>query len=51
MGARAELPSVVDGIKATLLRFRMPRALDLDRIIRQLERGGVSALERQPFQP
>jgi DNA replication protein DnaC len=47
MGARAELvPSVEDRIKATLVGLRMPRALEIvDTIIRQLERGEVSALE------
>ena len=47
MSARAELnPSVVDRIKATLVGLRMPRALEIvDAIVRQLERGEVSALE------
>jgi DNA replication protein DnaC len=47
MGARAGLaPSVVDRIKATLVGLRMPRALEIvDAIVRQLERGEVSALE------
>ena len=47
MGARAELvPSIVDRIKATLVGLRMPRALEIvDAIVRQLERGEVSALE------
>lgn len=47
MGARAELvPSVVDRIKTTLVGLRMPRALEIvDAIVRQLERGEVSALE------
>jgi len=47
MNARAELnPSVVDRIKATLVGLRMPRALEIvDAIVRQLERGEVSALE------
>ncbi len=39
-------PSVVDRIKATLVGLRMPRALEIvDAIVRQLERGEVSALE------
>jgi DNA replication protein DnaC len=47
MAARAELvPSVVDRIKASMVGLRMPRALEIvDTIIRQLERGEVSALE------
>jgi DNA replication protein DnaC len=47
MDARAEfVPSVVDRIKATLVGLRMPRALEIvDAIVRQLERGEVSALE------
>ena len=47
MDARAEfIPSVVDRIKATLVGLRMPRALEIvDAIVRQLERGEVSALE------
>src|SRR3954462_6676157 len=47
MDARAEfVPSVVDRIKATLVSLRMPRALEIvDAIVRQLERGEVSALE------
>lgn len=47
MGTRAELvPSVVDRIKGTLVGLRMPRALEIvDAIVRQLERGEVSALE------
>ncbi len=47
MSARTELnPSVVDRIKATLVGLRMPRALEIvDAIVRQLERGEVSALE------
>jgi DNA replication protein DnaC len=47
MDARAEfVPSVVDRIKATLVGLRMPRALEIvDVIVRQLERGEVSALE------
>ena len=47
MTARAELmPSVVDRIKGTLVGLRMPRALEIvDAIVRQLERGEVSALE------
>src|SRR3954452_25175960 len=47
MTARAELmPSVVDRIKTTLVGLRMPRALEIvDAIVRQLERGEVSALE------
>jgi DNA replication protein DnaC len=47
MNARAEfVPSVVDRIKATLVGLRMPRALEIvDAIVRQLERGEVSALE------
>ena len=47
MGTRAELvPSVVDRIKTTLVGLRMPRALEIvDAIVRQLERGEVSALE------
>ncbi len=47
MAARAGIaPSVVDRIKATLVGLRMPRALEIvDAIVRQLERGEVSALE------
>lgn len=47
MTARADLmPSVVDRIKTTLVGLRMPRALEIvDAIVRQLERGEVSALE------
>src|SRR4051795_4905067 len=47
MSARADLmPSVVDRIKTTLVGLRMPRALEIvDAIVRQLERGEVSALE------
>jgi len=47
MDTRAEfVPSVVDRIKATLVGLRMPRALEIvDAIVRQLERGEVSALE------
>ena len=47
MSARIDLmPSVVDRIKATLVGLRMPRALEIvDVIVRQLERGEVSALE------
>lgn len=47
MAAHAGIaPSVVDRIKATLVGLRMPRALEIvDAIVRQLERGEVSALE------
>jgi DNA replication protein DnaC len=47
MAARAGLaPSVVDRIKTTLVGLRMPRALEIvDAIVRQLERGEISALE------
>jgi len=47
MGARTEpTPSVLDRIKANLVGLRMPRALEIvDAIVRQLERGEVSALE------
>src|ERR1700712_2514460 len=45
--ARAELmPSVVDRIKCPLVGLRMPRALEIvDAIVRQIERGEVTALE------
>jgi DNA replication protein DnaC len=47
MGAHPELvPSVVDRIKCTLVGLRMPRALEIvDAIVRQIERGEVTALE------
>jgi DNA replication protein DnaC len=47
MGARTEpTPSVLDRIKVNLVGLRMPRALEIvDVIVRQLERGEVSALE------
>ncbi len=47
MSARADLvPAVVDRIKANLVGLRMPRALEIvDALVRQLERGEVSALE------
>ena len=47
MNARADLvPAVVDRIKANLVGLRMPRALEIvDALVRQLERGEVSALE------
>jgi DNA replication protein DnaC len=47
MGAHPELvPSVVDRIKRTLVGLRMPRALEIvDAIVRQVERGEVTALE------
>ena len=47
MGPRADLvPAVVDRIKANLVGLRMPRALEIiDALVRQLERGEVSALE------
>jgi len=47
MSARVELmPSVVDRIKASLVGLHMPSALEIvDVIVRQLERGEVSALE------
>src|SRR3954464_3848770 len=47
MAVRAGLaPSIVDRIKTTLVGLRMPRALEIvDAIVRQLERGEISALE------
>ena len=47
MTARADPNgSVLDRIRQTLVGLRMPRALEvLDRTVRQLERGEVSALE------
>lgn len=47
MGARTEpAPSAVDRVKANLVGLRMPRALEIvDAIVRQLERGEMSALE------
>jgi DNA replication protein DnaC len=39
-------PSVLEQIRRTLVGLRMPRALEiLDQVVRQLERGEVSALE------
>src|ERR1700744_3605699 len=39
-------PSLVDHIKSTLVGLRMPCALEiLDTVLRQLERGEVTALE------
>jgi DNA replication protein DnaC len=47
MAAQAALaPSLADHIKTMLVALRMPRALEIvDAIVRQLERGEVTALE------
>jgi DNA replication protein DnaC len=47
MAAQAALaPSLAEHIKTTLVALRMPRALEVvDAIVRQLERGEVTALE------
>src|SRR6201987_1990652 len=40
------VPSVLDRIRKTLVRLKMPRAMEvLDQTVRQLERGEASALE------
>jgi hypothetical protein len=40
------VPAILDRIRRTLVGLRMPRALEvLDRTVRQLERGEVSALD------
>jgi DNA replication protein DnaC len=40
------VPAILDRIRCTLVGLRMPRALEvLDRTVRQLERGEVSALD------
>jgi DNA replication protein DnaC len=47
MSAASEImPSVIERIRRTLVGLKMPRALEvLDQVVRQLERGEVSALE------
>jgi DNA replication protein DnaC len=45
-GAPEIVPAILDRIRRTLVGLRMPRALEvLDQIVRQLERGEVSALD------
>jgi DNA replication protein DnaC len=45
-GAPEIVPAILERIRQTLVGLKMPRALEvLDQIVRQLERGEVSALD------